>query len=137
MTRSLLVDTGVLIAVERGRIAIDKVVNDDDDLAIAAITAAELLAGVELADQRNKRRRQQFVNDLLRTLPIEPYRPATARAHARLLAHVRRLGRPRGARDLIIAATAVATDRGVLTTDTAATWAELPGVTAVVTEVAG
>jgi tRNA(fMet)-specific endonuclease VapC len=47
--------------------------------------------------------------------------------HATLLAHVRRSGRPRGAHDLIIAATAAARDRLVVSTDTTA-FADLPGV---------
>jgi tRNA(fMet)-specific endonuclease VapC len=132
VSRRLLLDTGVLIAVERGRLPVDSVVEQDDDLAIAAITVAELLAGVELADDRHRRRRQEFVDDLLRLMPVESYGPATARVHARLLAHVRRVGKPRGAHDLIIAATAAAADRMVLTTDVGAGWNELPGVTATV-----
>jgi tRNA(fMet)-specific endonuclease VapC len=64
-------------------------------------------------------------------MPVEQYGHGTARAHARLLAHVKRAGRPRGAHDLIIAATAVATGRSVLTPDSAANWTELPEVAAV------
>lgn len=131
MSRRLILDTGVLIAVERGKLIIDHVIDEDDDLAIAAITVAELLVGVELADRDHRQRRQDLVDDLLSAIPIEPYGHATARAHARLLAHVKRAGKPRGAHDLIIAATAVATGRSVLTPDSAADWTELPEVTAV------
>ncbi|MBA2338601.1 MAG: hypothetical protein H0V96_12770 [Acidimicrobiia bacterium] len=42
-----------------------------------------------------------------------------AGAHAALLAEVRETGRPRGAHDLIIAATAMATDRILVTADSA------------------
>jgi tRNA(fMet)-specific endonuclease VapC len=38
VSRRLLLDTGVLIAVERGKLTIDRVVDEDDDVAIAAIT---------------------------------------------------------------------------------------------------
>lgn len=50
-----------------------------------------------------------------------------AQAHAGLLASVRRSDTPRGAHDLIIAATAVATGRTVVTADRAA-FDTLPGV---------
>ncbi|MDP8930282.1 MAG: hypothetical protein M3O70_17365 [Actinomycetota bacterium] len=49
--------------------------------------------------------------------------------HAALLAHVSRGGRPRGAHDMIIAATARATERVLVTTDAQAGFAGLPEVT--------
>jgi tRNA(fMet)-specific endonuclease VapC len=131
VSRRLILDTGVLIAVERGKLTIDSVVDEDDDVAIAATTVAELMVGVELAAEDHRQRRQDLVDDLLSVMPIEQYGHGTARVHARLLAHVKRAGKPRGAHDLIIAATAVATGRSVLTSDTAADWTELPEVTAV------
>lgn len=131
MSRRLILDTGVLIAIERGKVIIDHVIHEDDDVAIAVITVAELMVGVELADEGRRQRRQELVDDLLSAMPIEPYGHGTARAHARLLAHVKRVGKPRGAHDLIVAATAVATGRSVLTSDSAANWTELPDVTAV------
>jgi tRNA(fMet)-specific endonuclease VapC len=51
-------------------------------------------------------------------------------AHGRLLAHVRRSGRSRGAHDLIIAAHAVQTGRQVLSPDAKARFGDLPGVVA-------
>jgi tRNA(fMet)-specific endonuclease VapC len=54
--------------------------------------------------------------------------PEVAVQHAALLAHVRRAGRPRGAHDLIIAATARATDRVLVTTDAKAGFTDLPEV---------
>ncbi len=86
-------------------------------MAIAAITAAELLVGVELADATRHDAREAFVEDVLGTIPVEEYDLEVARAHARLLAHVRRTGKPRGAHDLIIAATAAATARTVVSSD--------------------
>jgi tRNA(fMet)-specific endonuclease VapC len=85
-------------------------------VAIAAITAAELLVGVELADAGRRHGREEFVEDVLDTIPVEGYDLEVARSHARLLAHVRRTGNPRGAHDLIIAATAAATGRVVVST---------------------
>ena len=99
----------------------------DDDVAIAAITAAELLLGVELADTRHRARRQSYVEGLLALVEIESYDLEVARAHSVLLAHVRRSGQPRGAHDLMIAATAAANDRTVITSD-ASGFQGLPGV---------
>jgi tRNA(fMet)-specific endonuclease VapC len=123
----LILDTTVLVHAERGGSWIDEMVDDDDDVALAAITVAELLVGVELADRRRKPAREAFVTDLLATVPVEEYDVDVARAHARLLAHVRRSGRPRGAHDLVIAATAVATNRAVVTAD-AVGFGDLPDV---------
>ena len=96
--------------------------------AIAAITVAELRTGIELATEPHRAARSEFLIKVLETLPVEPYELATAEAHGRLLAHVHRSGTKRGAHDLIIAATAVATGRTVLTTDRNARFDDLPGV---------
>ena len=101
--------------------------DDEDDVAMAAVTVAELLVGVALADERHRTKRQAFVDDLTAVLPIEPYDIDVARAHAGLMAHTRRTGRPRGAHDLVIAATAVARSREVVTLD-ASGFVDLPGV---------
>jgi tRNA(fMet)-specific endonuclease VapC len=132
VARRLILDTGILIRAERGRARLGRALRDDDDVAIAAITAAELLVGVELADARRRPDRAAYVDDVLATVPVEDYTLDVAAAHARLLAHVRRTGRPRGAHDLNIAATATATRRTVLTSDGSAAFADLPGVDALV-----
>ena len=54
---------------------------------------------------------------LIDTIPIEPYDLEVARTHAALLAHTYREGRPRGAHDLVIAATARRSGRTVVTAD--------------------
>jgi tRNA(fMet)-specific endonuclease VapC len=129
--RRLILDTGVLIAVERGRLALDSVLAPEDDVVIAAITIAEYATGVLLADTDTTRAtRRAFLDELLQVTPVEDYTPTTAEHHATLLAHVHRTGQPRGAHDLIIAATAITTDRTLITTDTRAKFGELPQVTA-------
>lgn len=115
------------MSVERGVLRIEEAIRDDDDVAIAAITAAELLVGVELADRSHRRERAAFVRDVLETLPVEDYTLATARAHARLLGFTRSAGAPRGAHDLVIAATALSSERTLVTAD-ARGFAGLPGV---------
>lgn len=96
-------------------------------MAIAAITVAELLAGVEMCDGRNRERRRAFVDDIAVTIPVLSYDLDVAAAHAELLAAVRRQGVPRGAHDLIIAATARASNRTVVTADTTA-FGDLPDI---------
>lgn len=96
-------------------------------MAIAAITAAELLVGVELADGRRRTSREAFVEETLEAVVIEDYDVSVASEHAKLLAHTSRTGTPRGAHDLIVAATAAATKRAVLSADVGA-FEDLPGV---------
>lgn len=110
----LILDSGVLIAAERGTLEPPSI---EADIVIAAITASELLVGVEMADQRYRERRARSVELVLSTYEVIPFDVSVARHHARLVAHARRTGRPRGAHDLLIAATASATGRVVITTD--------------------
>jgi len=92
----LILDTRFLVDTERLGGALDDLIADDDDVTISAVTVAELLVGVELADGRRRARREQYVADVLATLAVEAYDTAVARAHASLLAWARRSGRPRG-----------------------------------------
>jgi tRNA(fMet)-specific endonuclease VapC len=112
-----MLDTSVLVAVERRRARLDQLIDDDDDVSISAVTAAELWAGVELADARRRPRRTTFVEQVLSTIPVEDYDLETAQVHARLLADARRADRSRGAHDLLIAATAIARRRELVTDD--------------------
>lgn len=123
----MLLDTNVLIEAERTSIDLDALIADDDEPAVAAITIAELGVGVEMATGRRRRARSEFLDDLIDNLPIIQYDLSVARAHTDLLVAVRALGRPRGAHDLIIAATALATGRIVVTSDRHG-FDDLPGV---------
>jgi tRNA(fMet)-specific endonuclease VapC len=130
VVRRLILDTGVIRA-ERGVSDLAALLEGDDDVAIAAVTVAELRFGVELAGDANRDQRQEFVDGILALVPVEDYTVDTARFHARLLAHVRRAGQPRGAHDLMIAATAAETARTIVTTDAKAAFGDLPGVRAI------
>ena len=116
-----------MVAGERGRLRLDDLIGDEDDVAVAAVTVAELLVGVELADAANRARRRALVDSIVETIPVEDYDLDVARSHALLLAHAHRSGRRRGAHDLIIAATALARARIVVTADQAG-FSDLPGV---------
>jgi tRNA(fMet)-specific endonuclease VapC len=123
----LLLDTTVLVDAERSADDLEQLIDDEDDVAIAAITVAELRVGVALASGKRRAARQRFVTDVVAAVPILGYDLDVAAAHAELLVAVRRSGRPRGAHDLIIAATARAAGRTVVTADETG-FADLPGV---------
>jgi tRNA(fMet)-specific endonuclease VapC len=123
----VLLDTTALIDAERAAIDLDDLIHEDDDIAVAAITVAELVVGVELASPHAKADRQAFVDDILASVPVISYDRDIAFEHAQLLVAVGQTGHPRGAHDLLIAATARATKRMVLTADESA-FADLPGV---------
>jgi tRNA(fMet)-specific endonuclease VapC len=126
MARRVILDTGTLIAIERGKLDVDAVLGADD-AAIASVTAMELLVGVERADDAHKQARSVHVEAVLASLPIEDYTLAVARIHARLAAEAMSKGK-RSAYDLMIAATAAATSRTLLTTDGKAEFGQLAGV---------
>ncbi|HET9198779.1 MAG TPA: PIN domain-containing protein [Solirubrobacterales bacterium] len=122
----MILDTTVLIDAERGG-SLGDAIDDADDVAIAAITVAELKVGVQMAKGRRREKRERFVAAVLSAVSIEVYDLAVAEAHAALLAHVRREGTPPGTHDLIIAATARANERQILSSDQGG-FEGLPGV---------
>lgn len=129
----VILDTGVLIGLERQRLALDAVIADEDDLAVPAVVVAEFLRGVCLAATDAQRaERREFLDGLLATTPVEDYTRTVAEKHGELMAHVQRTGEPRGAHDLLIAATALATNRTLVTTDAKARFDELPGLSVTV-----
>lgn len=126
----LILDTGVVIAGVRGHIDV-AALGDTDDVAIPAVVVAEYLAGTLLdPDPGRSAAQRAFLDEILQVLPVHEYDRDVAEHHAALLAHVQRTGSKRGTHDLIIAATARAADRTVLTTDERARFGELPDVSA-------
>jgi tRNA(fMet)-specific endonuclease VapC len=124
----LILDTGVVVAAARGRLG-DAAFSELDDIAIPADAVAEHLTGVELDGDPARRAAQSFfLEELLAVVPVVDHTLAVAEHHAVLLAHARRSGRPRGAHDLLIAASAPASGRVLLTTDLLAHVEDLPGV---------
>jgi len=70
----LLLDSNFLIDVERADSTLDAVIDDEDDVAIAAVTVAELLVGVQMADTKRRRAaRDAFVREVLEAVPIVTY----------------------------------------------------------------
>jgi predicted nucleic acid-binding protein len=115
-----LIDSSILIAAERRAPDLDAaiVANGEESVAIAAITASELLHGLERAlTQAQRQRRAAFVEHLLAALPILPFDLLAARIHASLWASLAAKGKSVGAHDLMIGATAIAAGYRVVTRD--------------------
>ncbi|HLW69019.1 MAG TPA: PIN domain-containing protein [Candidatus Binataceae bacterium] len=115
-----LIDSSVLIAAERGQLLFDEILARyaEDDVAISAVTASELLHGLYRARTAAQRqRRQAFVEGLLAQLPVIAFDLTVARLHASLWADLAKRGIAVGERDLMIGATAVAKDYAVATRD--------------------
>ena len=113
-----LIDTSVIVAAERGLLDLAAVrAEGDEDVAISAITAAELLHGVERLRGARRARAERFVDALLDGVPVLDFDLAVARVHAVLSADLAERGTPVGAHDLIIAATAIAHDYTVITSN--------------------
>lgn len=123
----MLLDTNVLIEAERDLFDLDALIDDDDEPAVAALTIAELGMGVEVAPGKRRTARKSFLDDIISSLPIIGYDLEVARTHTMLLVATRKQGAPRGAHDLIIAATARATGRTVVTSNRNG-FVDLPGV---------
>jgi tRNA(fMet)-specific endonuclease VapC len=128
--RRLILDTNILIAYERG--TMDRTALDEDELAVAAVTIAEYRVGIELADTAERAAdRSRALAAITSVVEVLDYTSTTAAHHARLIAHGRPAGAPRGAHDLVIAAHAAETGRTIVSRDAKARFADLPSVTAI------
>jgi len=115
-----LIDASVLIAAERGQLNLDDISARyaEEDFALSAVTASELLHGLYRARTAAQRhRRQAFVEGLLAQLPVIPFDLTVARVHASLWAGLSERGVVIGERDLMIGATAIAKGYSIATRD--------------------
>jgi len=125
----LILDTGVLIALERGTLTLHELRTPENTVAVAAVTVAEFTVGIlRAATPQRAERRRHFLETLLQGTRVLPYDQATAQVHAQLLAATTTSGLQRGAHDLIVAAHALQTGRILVTTDEHANFASLPGL---------
>lgn len=116
----IVIDSSVLIAWERKRLDLETQLAEhvEEDFAISAMTAFELLHGVHRATTPAQRsQREAFVEGLLLRVPDFPFGLVTARVHARLSAELSANKTPVGPHDLIIAATAMANGYSVAAHD--------------------
>jgi tRNA(fMet)-specific endonuclease VapC len=80
---------------------------ENEEVAIAAITASELLHGVHRAAEEHRGRRAAFVEAVIAAFPTLSFNLLVARAHARLWAGLASSGTEVGAHDRLVAATAM------------------------------
>jgi tRNA(fMet)-specific endonuclease VapC len=99
----VLLDTSVLVGLERGTAAIPR----GEWPAIAAMTAAELLGGLERADPSRRASRYAYLEAVFGRIPTLAFDLTTARRYAALGATLERAGTAIGSPDLEIAATAL------------------------------
>jgi tRNA(fMet)-specific endonuclease VapC len=107
----VILDTSLLIAAERGTLRFESLLESvgDEPVAIAAITASELLHGCHRArDPAVRIRRAAFVDAVLEAVPVVPFGLAEARRHAELWANLANRGSVIGPHDLLVGATALA-----------------------------
>jgi len=83
-------------------------IGEGEAVAIAAITASELLHGVHRATAKHRGRREAFVEAILSAFPTLAFDLLVARVHARLWARLAASGAEVGAHDRLVAATALA-----------------------------
>ncbi|MEV0344566.1 PIN domain-containing protein [Nonomuraea sp. NPDC050680] len=112
----VLLDTNVLISLEKG-LSLAKVIDPDDDVAVSVVTIGELQLGVERSDDAHRRQRSAFVQRMMQHLPSIDYTLQVALVHAKIAATMSGKGLTSSRPDLMIAATAIATGRTLVTAD--------------------
>jgi len=116
----VIFDTSVLIALERGELDPDRLVQgrEQEPFGISVISAAELLHGVHRADTQKRRiKRSSYVEKVLEHYALYPFELGAARIYAEVWATLQRKGVRIGAHDLMIAATAISLGWTVATLD--------------------
>ena len=115
---AILIDSSVLISLERGAGDLSSLVRgrEDEEVFISVITASELLHGVHRArSAKTRARRLAFVEGVLAALPVLDIDVATARSHAQLWSDLEQKGKMIGPHDSWLAATCLARDFTLLT----------------------
>jgi tRNA(fMet)-specific endonuclease VapC len=128
-----LIDSSVFIDSERGKLDLEDLLGrlGDETFGLSAVTASELLYGLHRARtpaQRN--RRDVYIEAIFARMTVLVFDLAVARVHAALSAELRRTGRQVAARDLLIAATAMAHNYRVVTRDLRS-FPKIPGLESV------
>jgi tRNA(fMet)-specific endonuclease VapC len=130
---AVVLDADVLIADERGFLDLSRWMANlpDGEFELAAITAAEMLHGLERATEPHRRRRQAYIEAVFATCSVIPYTLQTAEVHARLWAALESSGQMIGYHDLIVAATALERGNPVATFNSRH-FSAVPGLTVIV-----
>lgn len=131
-----MLDTSIVVAAERRTLALEPLLASvaEEPVALAAISASELLHGCHRAsDPGTRARRFAFVEAFLDLIPVLDFGLVEARRHAELWAGLAREGALIGAHDLMIGATALAHGY-TLATLNARDFSRIPGLRLVAVE---
>ncbi len=115
----ILIDTGVFIRWERenGKTEFGRW-SDYGSPAVSVITQSELMVGVQRANTPQRReRRLRFVQTIIKNVALLPVDSRVADIHAQIVATLSQSGTTIGPHDNWIAATALAYDYDLLTTN--------------------
>lgn len=126
MATKVLVDTNVLIAIEKGKLGLADVIAPDDDVAVSVVTVGELQVGVEKSDDVHRQQRRRFLQRVVEHMDVIDCTLPVALAHAKIAAAMSGKGLTRSRPDLMIAATAIVTSRVLVTDDGG--FANIPGL---------
>ena len=118
----LILDTSVVIAGERQNHTVRQILEQfkaqygETEIALSVVTIVELTHGVERAKPDDRRiRRQAFVDELIRDMPVYPLTVETAKLAGRIEGQQAQHGLNISFEDLLIAATALERNFGVVT----------------------
>ena len=114
----VVLDTSIIVAAERSAGDFARFLESlgDEPVAIAAITASELLHGcLRARDAAVRARRGAFVDGLLDTIPVLSFGLPEARRHADVWAELAKRGTMIGPHDLLVGATALAHGHALVT----------------------
>lgn len=116
----VLLDTNALIDMERGRLDVAAIVGAGEQVALAAITAHELLRGVaRLPPGVRRARSERWLETILAAMPIFDYDLEVARVHTALCIELHAARVTIDAHDQMVASTALALGYDLATRDAA------------------
>lgn len=118
----LILDSCVVIAGERQGHTVRRILEQfkedygETEIGLSVVTIVELIHGVQRAGTEERRqRRQAFVDELIRDIPVHPINIETARLAGRIEGTQAAHGVTIAFEDLLIAATALQLGFGVVT----------------------
>ena len=125
----VVLDTSILIALERQALPIDSVLTPTLEVFVPEVAIAEFLVGIELTNSAaHKLRRLAFLQTVEAFSKPVHFDRAHAHNFAKLVAQSKVLGKPRGSIDLAIAASAVTLDAVLYTSDVKGRFDQLIGL---------
>lgn len=110
----LILDTSVLVAAERRGLSVDQLLEEvlgkvgEVEIAVSAITVAELVHGLHRAqDELMRQRRRSFIDELKRAVPVHPITAKTSEIIGKIGAEQAAKGLKIPFDDLLIGASAL------------------------------